>query len=371
MTETTAVATRPAPPPLAAGGTVAAIIPRTVEEMFRVAQAIAGSGLAPRTMDTKEKVLVAIMAGAELGLAPHQACQSFYVVNQRPTLWGDAIPALLWANGFKLREWYEDGGPEGLTAKCEITRPGGDVIPGEFSMEDAKKANLLNKDGPWKTATKRMLKMRARAFAARDGAADVLRGFQIREEVEDYQTLPARDVAPPKSGIMQRLERHGAPGNDGFSHQRVEEGIATHQPKPPEELDAVLEGDNLPAHDPVTGEVVDAEFSDAPPADDLPVRDDGPGDDAFPGDTNSTTTRAASGENPGAGGGLTLAQRVAEFDKRIADAKTTIKLRSIWEANGRLREDLDRSDPEELATLEQRFNDRYADVETAEKAARQ
>jgi hypothetical protein len=32
-----------------------------------------------------------------------------------------------------------------------------------------------------------MLKMRARAFALRDGFADVLKGLSIKEEVEDYQ----------------------------------------------------------------------------------------------------------------------------------------------------------------------------------------
>lgn len=37
--------------------------------------------------------------------------------------------------------------------------------------------------------------MRARAFALRDGFADVLRGLGIAEEVQDHQ--PIRDVTPP------------------------------------------------------------------------------------------------------------------------------------------------------------------------------
>lgn len=306
MTEATAVATRSAvPAPLMAGGAVAAIIPRSVEEMFRLATAIAASGLAPRTMDTKEKVLVAIMAGAELGLAPHQAVQSFYVVNQKPTLWGDAIPALLWSNGFKLKEWFEGEG-DALIAKCEVTRPGGDVIPGEFSMDDARKANLLGKDGPWKTATKRMLKMRARAFAARDGAADVLRGMQIREEVEDYH--PIRDVTPQVTGMRARLEARSPTG--GFDAQHVGAALdeATQRPDGAAAIDVVLEGDSPPPHDADTGEVFDVD-TEAPET----------ADDTFPGDL--PLTQGAGGANNLAGGGFDPLEWAAGQNAKIEDAE--------------------------------------------------
>jgi hypothetical protein len=189
-------------PQIMAGGQVAALIPQSLDEAFRVANAVALSGLAPRGMDKPEQVLVAIMAGAELGLAPFQAVQSFAVVNNRPSIWGDAIPALLWSRGFKLKEWF-DNEDEPTKAICRITRPDGEEIERTYSVGDAKKAGLLGKQGPWQTNQKRMLQMRARAFAARDGAADVLRGVQVREEVEDYQ--PIRNVTPrPKASQVRR-----------------------------------------------------------------------------------------------------------------------------------------------------------------------
>lgn len=173
---------------LKAGGQIVGIVPHTIDEVFRLAQGIASSGLAPKDMATAEKVTVAIMTGMELGLPPMFAVQKIAVINGRPSLWGDAIPALLYARGFKLREWTD-----GDTAHCEVTRPTGDKITRSFSDADAKAAGLLGKSGPWTQYKARMRQMRARGFAARDGAADVLGGMYLREELEDAQM---KDVSP-------------------------------------------------------------------------------------------------------------------------------------------------------------------------------
>ena len=200
-------------PQIVAGGAIAALVPQNLEEAFRLAGAMAASGMAPRGMDRPEQVMVAILAGAEIGFAPYQAMQSFAIVNNRATLWGDAIPALLWSHGFKLTEWF-DSEDEPTRAFCKVTRPDGTEIERTYSLADAKLANLLGKQGPWQTSRKRMLQMRARAFAARDGASDVLKGLGVREEVEDY-THTARVVAPAASGLRERLS--GTPSEEGFN----------------------------------------------------------------------------------------------------------------------------------------------------------
>lgn len=338
--------------PVLAGGHVAALVPQSLEEAFRVSQAIAASGLAPKGLDRPEQIMVAIMAGAELGLAPFQSLQSFAVVNGRPTLWGDGLMAVARAGGVRVKEWL-DGAGDDMVAHCEVTRESGEVIERTFTVTQAKKAGLWGKAGPWQSYPQRMLAMRARAYALRDGCADMLRGFQVREEVEDYE--PIRDVTPRTTGMRARLEARTAVG--GFDADHVSA-----------ELDAVLDGDRIPDHDPQTGEIIDAVID--PPADDgLPVRDDTPADD-FPGDREPATTREAPGEatQSGAGGGLTLAQRVAAFDERLGKASTTTKLQSVWAAAANLRTDLDRADPEEAEALTGRFNARYAAVEDAERA---
>jgi hypothetical protein len=151
--------------------------------VYRLATAIAKSGLAPKDLRTPEAITVAIMTGLELGLPPMFALNKIAVINGRPTLWGDAIPGLLWSRGFKLREWT-DGKNDDRAAHCEIIRPSGDVIERGFSVADAKAAGLWGKQGPWKQFPDRMLAMRARSFCARDGAADVLGGLYVAEEID-------------------------------------------------------------------------------------------------------------------------------------------------------------------------------------------
>lgn len=187
--------------PLRTGGAVAGIIPQTIDEVLRLAQGIAKSGLAPSTMNTAEKITVAILTGLEIGLPPMFALQKIAVVNGRPALWGDALPALLWSRGFKLREWTE-----GDTAHCEVTRPDGSTIERTFSDADAKAAGLLGKAGPWTQYKPRMRAMRARGFACRDGAADVLGGLYVAEELDDIEQTPRKSSSSAKKdGTTERF----------------------------------------------------------------------------------------------------------------------------------------------------------------------
>lgn len=196
------------PAPLRAGGRVTAIIPQSVEEVFRLATAIAKSGLAPSTMRTAEQITIAIMHGAEIGLPPMQAVQRIAVVNGRPTIWGDAVPALLLSRGFKLDERVAGEGDD-RAAVCLVIRPDGSMIERRFSVADAKGAGLWGKVGPWKSYPDRMLQMRARGFAARDGAADVLAGLYIAEEVQDIDVTPKRKSSAEckRDGTTERFNQ--------------------------------------------------------------------------------------------------------------------------------------------------------------------
>lgn len=187
MTDTsTAITTteqRPKPPAVQAGGTISAMIPTDIDQAFRLARAIAMSGMAPKAYGTDEnKCFVGILAGAELGLAPFQALQSIAVIGNNPAVWGDGALALVRASG--LLEDFEET-DDGNEATCRVVRRGETPIIRTFSMDDAKKAGLAGKSGPWTSYPKRMRQMRARAFALRDGFADVLKGLHIAEELRD------------------------------------------------------------------------------------------------------------------------------------------------------------------------------------------
>jgi hypothetical protein len=155
-------------------------------EMF--AKKAARSGMVPPTYNGKDDaIVIAVMMGSELGLAPLQALQNIAVVNGRPSLWGDAMPGLCRASGVSrsIREWHEGEG-DSLTFYCEaIRKDDPNPITSSFSVADAKKAGLWSKAGPWTQYPHRMLQMRARGFCLRDAFPDVLKGLISAEEASD------------------------------------------------------------------------------------------------------------------------------------------------------------------------------------------
>jgi len=116
------------------------------------------------------------MAGLEVGLSPFTALQSIAVIGGNPSVWGDGALALVEAS--MLLEWIKEEFDEAAKiATCSVKRFGKpEATVRTFSFDDAQKANLLNKEGPWRGYPKRMCQMRARAFALRDTFADVLKG---------------------------------------------------------------------------------------------------------------------------------------------------------------------------------------------------
>ncbi len=198
-------ATRNAKPPLAVGGGVQAIVPQDIEQAFRLAQAIASAGMAPQSYaKDANKIMVGILHGMEVGFTPMAALQSIAVINGTPAVWGDGALGLVRASG-DLEEFEEaiDGEGDAMIATCKVKRRGESPIISTFSVADAKAAGLWSKAGPWKQYPKRMLQMRARGFALRDGFADVLKGLRTVEEVRDIPTLEAREdgtyaPAPPR-----------------------------------------------------------------------------------------------------------------------------------------------------------------------------
>jgi hypothetical protein len=368
----------PAKVPVNAGGQVAALIPQNLEEAFRVANAIAMSGLAPKGIDKPEQIMVAIMAGAELGLAPFQSLQSIAVVNGRPTLYGDGLMAVARSQGIKAKEWI-DGEGEDMVAHCMVTRPdSGEEIERTFSVYDAKKASLWGKQGPWQQYPRRMLQMRARAWALRDGCADMIRGFQVREEVEDMGVL--REVrAPEATGMRARLEARRTTG--GFDPEHIEaelEPVETvvETALPPMKTGAQLlaEQEAAGAAQTDSGPETAAEVENA--AQNADFEPAGQSDDTFPGDRPANSPEGGSGaNNPGAdaqdGYGADAidpmefkaeAERVVELCSRLADLKALNKQYADDGSFDRLKA-ASRTDYDDLIAT---FRDKDAELKKAE-----
>lgn len=169
--------------PVLAGARQIGLTPQSIDEALRLAEIMAKSDIVPKDYIGKPgNILVAIQWGAEIGLPPLQAMQNLAVINGRPALWGDAVMALVRGSGL-LEDFREEVTDQGAT--CTVKRRGEQPVSRHFSVEDAKKAGLWGKQGPWQQYPKRMLQMRARSWAIRDVFTDVLKGINIKEVLED------------------------------------------------------------------------------------------------------------------------------------------------------------------------------------------
>lgn len=157
--------------------------PTNVSEALQLAEILSNSSIVPKDYQGNPgNVFVAMQWGAEIGLAPMQAMQNIAVINGRPSIWGDAMLALVRASGL-LEYIHENPTDDGCTVK--VKRKGEDEVVRSFTLVDAKKAGLISKAGPWTQYPKRMMQMRARSIALRDVFTDVLKGIQSAEEVMD------------------------------------------------------------------------------------------------------------------------------------------------------------------------------------------
>ena len=197
---------------------IAAVPAETVrlQNDWKLAGIMSASNLVPRDFKGKvNDVFVAIIMGREVNLNPIQAVQNIAVINGRTCMWGDAVLGLVRGSG-KLEYITEEltGEGETLTATCKVKRIDEPELVRYFSWEDATRANLTRKAGTWQNYPKRMMQMRARGFALRDGFADILKGIAVHEEVEDYKEINEMPDLMPKRKSEKKIEpahTHTAP----------------------------------------------------------------------------------------------------------------------------------------------------------------
>lgn len=243
MTESTirqpshAMTTAPRPASLTAGARPRAIVPSTIEEVWRISQMAIKSKLNPYPLDTPEKCAIVILHGLEVGLPPMMALQRITVIQGRPAIWGDAVPGIALGTG-QVEDIYErlEGKDDARTAICRVKRKN-IKTPAEvtFSVADAKRADLWDtrekvtrkgKDGskyevandsPWHCYPDRMLQMRARV-AFRNIFADAFSGLYIAEELVEREP-EMRDVTTATEFLLPRhlMGNEGSGGGGGGS----------------------------------------------------------------------------------------------------------------------------------------------------------
>lgn len=209
---------------LRTGGHLAAIVPQSLDDVYRLATMAFRSGMLKPLKtgygDTAQvedadatlaRGTMIIMQGMEIGVPPMQSIQLLAMINGRIVAHSEAVPGILLAHGFKIKKsWTGTEMQDDWTAHCELTRPDGSVYRESFSVKDAKQAKLWDQsptitkygktkpnDSAWYCYPKRLMWARALGFASKDGASDKLKGIQIREEAEDMERIAQmQDITP-------------------------------------------------------------------------------------------------------------------------------------------------------------------------------
>lgn len=231
-------------------------------------------------------------------------------------------------------------GAELIAITCRMFRKDrAHAIEATEYMAECKRATDV-----WRTWPRRMLRHKALIQCARYAF-----GFSGIVDQDEYERQVEQVRQAPPVGLTARLQAANVAG-EGFNAAQAEE----------------------PAHDPQTGEIADAEFTDPPTDDGLPIRDDTA--DGFPGDAPSDDKPDISGMKTGAGllaekeaaPKAALAERVAAFKAKCAGLGT-VKLQDAWRLSSGLRSDLDAADPEEVAALTDWWTFEFDAAETREK----
>jgi hypothetical protein len=153
-----------------------------------MAQMYAASGY-NKTKQTEGDYFLVMMKGLELGITPMASIDTINIIMGKPVLDAKGMLALVKSSGL-LENIHIDA--KDTVCTVTIKRLGNVEQEVSFSLEDAGKMGLKNKDG-WQKQPKTMLKWRAVTAAIREVFPDVISGLYTPEELDTEHTTVYED----------------------------------------------------------------------------------------------------------------------------------------------------------------------------------
>lgn len=154
------------------------------------------SGFLPTAVNTPEKAIAIMMKGKEVGMQPMQALSQINVIQGKPGLSAEGMLALVLKNypGTKIDYLNNDN----ESCVIEVTKPGDKGQIWSFTLEDAKKAELLGKD-MWRKYPRSMLRSRCISEMCRGMFPDAIQGCSYTpeelEHIEPMQKVKPLDIS--------------------------------------------------------------------------------------------------------------------------------------------------------------------------------
>lgn len=157
--------------------------PTSTEQAQQIASWFARSGLLVG-FKSAEQVFLAMAVGAELGIPPTTAVRAIHVIEGKPSLSADLMIALILRSAhcefFRCTETSD-------TVATYATHRRGEPNPMtlSYSIDDAKKAQLVKSGSNWDKRPRVMLRHRAAAELARLVYPDVILGLYVDGEIPE------------------------------------------------------------------------------------------------------------------------------------------------------------------------------------------
>lgn len=193
-------------------------VPRDLSQLKELASFLAASDLIPKSLGgRKENVAIVLMMGHEIGVPGVAALSNIYVVNGRPSIYGELATALVRRSGLveKLSFSFEGTGP---TLQCiAVGQRKGDKETHTitYSWAQAMLAGLPDKNPNYHKSPQDMIMWKALHRLYKFLWPDVLKGLVIREiaseEIQEAEVVPQVVVEAPRQAQIGPAPAPAAP----------------------------------------------------------------------------------------------------------------------------------------------------------------
>lgn len=176
--------------------------PQEFQTMKELSAMAFKSGLLPAGIKSAEAAMIIMLKGRELGIPAMQAFSHIHIINGKPTMSAELMLTQIYKCLPKAIINFVIS--DDKICKIEAQRPNGNKTEWSFTIDEAKKAELLTKE-PWRKYTSAMLRARAITIMARAIFPDCLNGVSYTAEelgadidLDDQGNEVIKDVTPPK-----------------------------------------------------------------------------------------------------------------------------------------------------------------------------
>lgn len=170
---------------------------RESQALIEISGKLFASGMYP-AIKSPAMAFAVTQYGAENEVPPMTSLQNIIVIGGKPVVMAELLQAKMMDRGVAIEtlEWNDQ------VCRLKGVRKGQPPVTIEFTVEEAKKANLLGKDN-WKNYTKAMLWARAISRLKKVIAPDCFMGAITPDEAQDMGNLPPVDATDHRANARE------------------------------------------------------------------------------------------------------------------------------------------------------------------------